>query len=141
MHTRSADIVALAKSLYAQKIPYRHQGRSLSGLDCIGVPFYIMHYYDFSRFDLTDYGKRPNIIAFRKALADSGCRLIPYKDRAPGDILQMSYPQWPTHCAILEVENSVEWIIHSMLTRKKVSREVLSAQKDAQVSCAWRMPE
>lgn len=131
----------MARSLVG--IVYRHQGRSaVSGVDCIGVPLVVATALGITKFDITNYGRRPDVIAFKRAMLDWGCRPVPYGERASGDVLQMSFPRWPVHCGVVDLgADGVEWLVHSMASRRKVVREQLSQLRDAQVSCAWRFPD
>lgn len=139
-HPRAVEIVEAARSLVG--VPYRHQGRDRdSGIDCAGVPVVIAREVGISGFDTTRYSRRPKPREMDRAMAEAGCRKIPMKDMAPGDILRLAMPTWPVHCAILDEDGKGQWIIHAWLSARKVVRESLGPERRADIRSVWRFPE
>lgn len=67
--------------------------------------------------------------------------MLSHRDKADGDLLQMSFARWPVHCGVLEVDEAgTEWLIHATRTYKKVKREPLSDLHEGRVMLAWRFP-
>lgn len=63
---RPAELIAIARALVSTqrekaKVPYRHQGRNLQGLDCIGLVIYVCQKAGIlpAEFERSDYGRMP----------------------------------------------------------------------------------
>lgn len=140
MHAKGQDIVATANSLLGVK--YRHQGRNLAGLDCVGVPIYIGAALGIKEWDTTSYSSRPNIKEFLRLIRDTGSTEVPLAQMANGDMLQMNYHGWPVHVGIYEKdEKGNEYIIHAFARHRCVTRDPLTVEQKAKIKSVWRFPE
>lgn len=95
--TTRPQVVAEARSLI--DVPFKHQGRSREGLDCVGVAIMVVHALGLSDFDITDYGRAPNVEQMR-GLLEKHLDYVPFRDVQPGDILWLRAPE-PQHLAIV----------------------------------------
>jgi len=115
---RAEDIVAAARS--ALGIPFRHQGRSSRGLDCVGLLLYVADRIGVEYVDVSGYSRRPSGGLLEETFenhVDRGVLLrIDPKEMQSGDFLMMKFTGDPQHLAILSGDN----IIHSHLRVGKV---------------------
>ena len=87
MHHRANEIVECAHTLI--DVPFRHQGRGLRGIDCVGVPIYIAKTLGIKDWDSLAYSPHPNMLLFMKLLRESGATPVSFKEAAHGDMLRM----------------------------------------------------
>jgi len=141
MHVKNQEIISCAKTWI--DILYRHQGRSRhAGIDCAGLIICVAKELGISTFDTKAYPRIPNIIEFNRQMEKGGCRMIPFTDRANGDILRIAELRWPVHSGLLEIDRQgKEWLIHSWRPARKVIREVITKLRFSQISSVWRYPE
>lgn len=140
-HAKADDIVTVANELVGTK--YRHQGRSVGGIDCVGVPIYIAHRLGLSSWDTKDYSPRPALREFNRLIIKTGATRIPMTELSHGDMVQISWEGTaPVHVGIIEVdERSRMWLIHAFLLHRKVSRDAVSPKLEQSFVAAWRLPE
>ena len=141
MHTRSNDIVACAHTLIG--VRFKHRGRDLRGIDCVGVPIYIAKELGIKEWNALGYAARPDTKEFTKLLRESGSTPVPFKEVAHGDMLRMlSLGRFPVHIGIYEMTPTGQaYVIHSYLPFRKVVRTPLTPQAWTQVQSVWRFPE
>lgn len=83
-------------------VPFKHQGRSLAGLDCVGLLVRVAWDCGLTVRDRDGYGRSPHRGVLRQALEEN---LIPISDKVgpdtrPGDVLEMSIVHDPQHVAL-----------------------------------------
>lgn len=140
MHHKANEIVECAHTLIG--VPFRHQGRTLRGLDCVGVPIYIAKAVGFKEWNAPPYGPRPNMAMFEKLIRESGSTPVPFKEVAHGDMLRMLSYRYPVHIGIYEImPNGAEYVIHAFQPYKKVARSRLTPKEWDKVHSIWRFPE
>lgn len=141
MHTRSDEIVQIAKTLIGLK--YRHQGRGKGSIDCVGVPIYIAQELGLSSWDTMDYGPRPDLHRFNQLIIETGAKRIPLRGLSHGDMVQVSWEgSAPVHVGIMEIdERGYPWIIHAFMPHRKVTRDPVDAKMQQSFVAAWRLPE
>lgn len=139
MHARANDIVREARSLVGTR--YGHQGRGAE-LDCAGLVIVAGRAAGVTDFDTLDYSRLPRPREMKAAMMRAGCMIVPYAERAHGDILVMRTGNSPIHLGVLDVDGGVEWVIHATNepSRKIVDRDRLDTL-DGRVLYAWRFPE
>ena len=104
-------------------IPWRHQGRLRSGIDCAGLIVVIGRDLGLTTYDPTGYPRRPDgtfVKEFRFALKEK--RPL---DAQVGDVMIFSQLNYPCHCGILSEYMEQPSVIHSHATRGKVIEETL----------------
>lgn len=114
MITRN-DIISKAREYLGT--PFRHQGRSRTGLDCIGLIVRVAHDLELSKEDFLQYDRRPNNFQLQFYLGQHLEKRSNPKDILPGDIILFSLPSYPCHVAFY---SDTDTIIHSLANRKKV---------------------
>lgn len=140
MHHRANEIVECAKTLIG--VRFKHQGRDLRGIDCVGVPIYIAKVLDIKAWNTIAYPARPNMALFEKLIRESGAKRVPFKDKAHGDMLRMLSYRYPVHIGIYEVdERDHEFVIHAFQPVGKVLRTPLNENEWKKVQEVWRFPE
>lgn len=117
--TRS-DVVESARRL--EGTPFRHQGRSDLGLDCVGLVILVGRRLGLIDYDVTAYAKRTNGHEFMSHFRRAGLLERPWRERRQGDIVLMHDCFFPCHTAIM-TEVEPDRIIHAFAQRRKVVEE------------------
>lgn len=73
----SSDVVRSARKYL--RVPFRHQGRSYRGLDCLGLLSMAFQDMGLTVRDRTDYSREPNLIEMKAAL-DGQLIRVPRED-------------------------------------------------------------
>jgi len=109
---KAEDIIAAARSVIGT--PFRHQGRSEKGRDCVGLLAYIGDCLNIEYLDISSYSPNPSGSLLEEALDSQPniFRIRDFSDMQAGDILVMRFRREPQHVAIFTGEN----IIHSYST-------------------------
>jgi cell wall-associated NlpC family hydrolase len=124
--TTGAKIVAAAREYLG--VPFRHQGRSRRGLDCIGLIIMVAHELGLAPpdADFTAYRTQPQPGAMAAAL-NRYCTRTPAAGVAPGHIVLLaegvggSYAAYPSHAGIIGTDSSgALTLIHSYVTARQV---------------------
>ena len=140
MHHRANDIVECAHTLIG--VPFKHQGRDLRGIDCVGVPIYIARTTGIKEWNSIVYPARPNMEMFERLIRESGATPVLFKDVAHGDMLRMLSHRFPVHIGIYEkMPNEAEYVIHAYQPFKKVVRSRLTPKEWEKVHSVWRFPD
>lgn len=137
----SIDIVDTARDCIG--VRWRHQGRSLHGLDCAGLIIYVAKQTGRIPQDSfpgpTDYGRRPDgRRIFSKAFGLSGCEEIGFVSKQAGDILIFNENRFACHVGILTEK---ETIIHAYAPRKKVLEEMFNHHWLSRLVTIYRLPK
>jgi cell wall-associated NlpC family hydrolase len=94
-------------------VPFQHQGRTMYGIDCIGLIVMVAHDLGYTKDDVSDYGRIPNGRRLMKGLEQ-------YLDHAEtpqmGDIMLFKFERIPHHVAFYTGEG----LIHSYEASTKV---------------------
>lgn len=107
------DIITAARS--ALGVPFKHQGRSASGLDCAGLIVHVAQSLGLDYVDSDGYSRRPSGGLLESALDGQPC-LERVARRQPGDVLLMRFTGEPQHLGIFTGET----LIHSYANVGKV---------------------
>jgi cell wall-associated NlpC family hydrolase len=125
-------------------VRWQHQGRTLDGLDCIGlvrvaardagaVPAQKLAELDAV---LGGYGRQPD--GRLLALCRQYMTEIVLTAAQPGDVLAMRYQDEPQHLAIVSAAGSVQTIIHAHAVSRKVVEHRLDDLNRSRVVAAFR---
>jgi cell wall-associated NlpC family hydrolase len=137
--TRSRCIY-LARSYIG--VPWKHKGRSRTGIDCIGVPYVVgkelgLHTYD----DSLDYGRQAKNFDFMRAMAPFGYRVKDLKDIQDADILVMRIPIFPQHVGMAGRIGDKQTLIHASVNARKVVEEYLTDEVKRTIIAVFRYKE
>lgn len=134
--TRAAIITAARAQLGT---PFRHQGRSAQGVDCVGLLICIGRALDLPHRDVTGYTRRAEGMGFlehfRAHLVE-----IALTDARPADVLVFVETLYPCHTGLLSERHGVPHLIHAHAPRRKVIEEPYLADWQAKARFAFRFP-
>jgi len=128
------NIITLARSLVG--VPFLHQGRSLKGLDCVGVLVYIAKELGIATVDYTQYSREPDGKILQEKLNTYLHRKI-IIDFSPGDILLMIDTKMPCHVAVYTDKGT---IIHANSKLGKVVEHRLSEDWRRKIRGVYTFP-
>lgn len=133
MNYTRRQIIRTARSYVG--VPFRHQGRTRDGLDCIGLIIRVAHDLGLSTADFRSYSREPNARVFFDNLA----RHLTRKpgEPEPGDVLVFALPKYPCHIAIY---TDLDTVIHALSKRGSVVEHALSDDWKQRIRSAWEMP-
>lgn len=123
-------------------VKWRHQGRTVHGLDCIGLLARVGIDLGLAceSKDHKVYPRIPSDHFLIESLIDTGCNFVGYEDRREGDILIFKQKSLPCHCGILSKKYNQFHIIHSHMFVGKVIEEQLSKEWDKCIIQALSFP-
>lgn len=140
MHKKANEIVYIAHGLVG--VPYRHQGRNQSGLDCAGLIIVIAHMLDLTAKDTIAYSRRPNATEFTAFMIEAGCTQLRNDGLEHGDIVRLNTSGWPVHLGVYEIDDrGREWYTHAFLRHKKVTCDPFTDIVKRDLSSVLRFPE
>ena len=96
----AASLIAAARAYLG--VPWRHQGRSLFGIDCVGLLVCVARDLDIPVEDMRAYEREPRAHDLARMLRRH-CVSVPVADRRRGDIVLMGRPS--THVGFLTEGN------------------------------------
>ena len=131
------EIVTKARS--AIGTPFRHQGRSLRGMDCVGLLFFVAP-QGVALNDVSGYPRLPNGELEEAILAHVAAGVVvpvPLKDRRAGDIVLMRFEKddRPRHVGIIGHDDT---IIHAYAVTRKVCEHRIDDAWKRRIVGAWR---
>lgn len=126
-----ADFVAAARSYVG--VPFRHQGRTRHGVDCIGLVVCAARDIGLALADRTDYPRDPNgLLPLEMAR-----QFAPVESPQAGDILLMRFRGEPQHVAIMAGAT----LIHGYASIGRVVEHGLDAKWRRRIVAAYRLRE
>lgn len=125
-----------ARILVASRIKYRHQGRNLNGLDCLGLIVYILTKHELlpNDFSRTNYGRLPMAeLAEKAALL---CERI--EKPVDGCMVLIRWPgeKRPAHAAIYAYDN----LIHCYAIMGRVVEHGYRGKWPQWADSFWKLP-
>lgn len=121
--TTREDIVATARTFL--NVPWVHQGRSMQGVDCVGLATMTAKINDLSTFDLTSYTRLPDGIELVKLLRTQMPENQPTMKFGLGDLLCFHSNGQPTHVGIVgDYKYGGFSLIHAFNAARPTSRVV-----------------
>lgn len=134
--TTAADIVFQARAMLG--VRWLHQGRSASGLDCIGLVLRVAHNLGLSEFDTRDYAR----IASDETMLDL-CRahLVSVRpaELAPGDVVVMGFDM-QRHIGIIGDYPGALSLIHAHAINRQVVEHRLDTIWQRRILGRFRFP-
>lgn len=106
-------------------VPWKHQGRTRIGIDCVGLLVVVLHKLKLTDYDFQAYGRRSQGREFLYHFERRAERK-PLNSEQPGDILLFRDKQFPCHAAIVASMNNTLTIIHAHALRRAVVEDRLN---------------
>ena len=134
-----AQIIATARSYLGA--PFRHQGRSAQGLDCVGLLVLVARALGQPHHDVTGYTRRATGRGFLEHFHAHLVEIPPQAAR-PGDVLVFVETLYPCHTGILSALTGTEMphLIHAHALRGCVLEEPFVGEWPAKLRFAFRFP-
>lgn len=131
------EIIDAAMEL--EGVPWKHQGRSTTGVDCIGLLRHVAVRLELTDYDVAGYRRTPGL-DFVKRLREAGLRRKPMSERKTGDVMIFRDGTQPMHVGFLVVRPDGEWILHSTALHRKVMLERYGHELVDNALHCWQMP-
>lgn len=120
----TGDIITEARDWIG--VPWRHQGRSRQGLDCIGLVIVVCGALDILHYKFTAYRRSPSQYALIERFYEHFDR-VQESDIGEGGLVLMRENIYPCHAAWVANEKS---IIHASWHHKCVTEERIEPYRD-----------
>lgn len=135
-----ADIIRVARSWI--NTPFKHQGRTRRGVDCVGLVSCVARELGLSSYDSTHYSRRPSEdpSVFLSHFRDNCEEILPWPKASLGDILVFSHQSLPCHVGILSETRREASVIHSVAAYRCVRETTLDEFWRPAVKFAFRFP-
>ncbi|SDW95310.1 C40 family peptidase [Lysobacter enzymogenes] len=119
--------------------PFLHQGRSGSGLDCVGLLVLALKDCGRAVDDVTSYGRDPHRGLLEARLVDEFGPAIALDDLQPGDVVAIDFAGAVRHVAIVGdyVHGGVS-LIHTDESLGEVIEHRIDAKWARRIKGAWR---
>lgn len=121
-------------------VPWRHQGRSRGGVDCVGLLVAVARALDLPHHDSTAYSRRPEGHGFVQHFRDH-LTSISIPDAQPGDVLLFAEPAYPCHCGLRTTLRGVPHLLHAHALRRRVIEEPYAGEWPDKARFAFRFPQ
>lgn len=128
-------IIAEARSWLG--VPWRHQGRTRSGIDCVGLVVCVARALRLSDYDSTGYSRRAQGQGFVEHFR-SNMDGVAIPDARSGDVLVFADQAYPCHCGFLTQRLGHPHLLHAHATRRKVIEEPYAGEWPIKVKFAFR---
>lgn len=134
---RRDDVLKAARRWLGTR--WRHQGRGVHGLDCIGLLVAVGTELGVPHQDLRVYARTAKgidfLARFRAQLAE-----VALSDARPGDIAVMVWGPYPCHCGFLSERFGRPHLIHAAALRHAVVEEPLAGELRGKWRWTFRLP-
>lgn len=131
------DIVAQARRWKEPKTPWRHRGRTPTGLDCAGLLLIVADHFDHPYEDVDGYGRLPDGSRFVNHLK---AQFDPVPAGSPlriGQIVVLRDGPLPCHCGIIGQDRYGRLtLIHCSVSRRGVVEETWDDHWQRAFRCA-----
>jgi cell wall-associated NlpC family hydrolase len=114
---RRDDIVRIARSWIGT--PFRHQGRTRFGIDCVGLLVAVADELGIAAVDVPGYNRRSHGKDFMRPFEEH-CRPRTFGQMAPGDIVIFHDELFPCHTGIYSQLRGVAHVVHAVATLRQV---------------------
>lgn len=121
MTTRDQVVVAARRWI---GVPWRHQGRTRAGIDCIGLLVLVAADLGLSAYDSPGYGREPAGV-FLAHLGAAGCQRLPAAAAGDGDIVLMHQSGHACHIGVLATMRGARSVIHATAEHRQVLEEIV----------------
>jgi cell wall-associated NlpC family hydrolase len=135
-----AAVLAEARKHAKDGVRWEHMGRTVHGLDCVGLIVIVCATLGISDYDLDTYPREPKSSEFLDHFTKGGGTRIPINAALPGDLMLFREGRYPCHVAFLSERDGLATIIHAHATRRMVLEEVLIREWLVKRVAAVRLP-
>jgi cell wall-associated NlpC family hydrolase len=130
------ELIAVARELVVACVPFRHQGRTLAGLDCIGCVLYVCTRVGVlpQDFERRNYGRLPQAELLQKAATYCS----PLTRALPASLILIRWPgdSTPSHAALCTGPN----LIHSYNAVGRVVEHGYRGHWVKRTASIWALP-
>ena len=130
-----AQIITAARAYLGA--PFRHQGRSAQGLDCVGLLVLVARALGQPHHDVTGYTRRATGRGFLEHFQAHLVEIPPQAAR-PGDVLVFVETLYPCHTGILSQKDGCAHLIHAHALRGCVLEEPFIGEWPAKLRFSFR---
>ena len=133
----AAAFVAAARSYVG--VPWRHRGRSRTGVDCIGLVLLVAREVGMDLPDPAPYAREPQGTRLLEGILAHTTRMA---EAAPGDVLLFRLGLYGGHVGIASVHPAwgVPACLHAYAPRRQVVEQPMDAELRAALLGAFRLP-
>lgn len=130
--------VIISAARAALETPFRHQGRTLRGMDCAGLIVWCAESAGLDYVDQRDYPTNPGNGRLEAALDMQPCLVrIPVATAEAGDVLLIKFAGDPQHLAL----HAGKMMIHAWEKTGKVCEHDLDEWRSGKIVAAYRFCE
>jgi hypothetical protein len=118
--------------------PWRHRGRTSTGVDCIGLVCVVGDHFDVPYQDIDGYSRSPD-----GRFVDHVKKFMVYRDpqtAVPGCAVVLRDQHQPCHIGIITEKYGALYMIHASLARRKVVEEEWNKHWIPNVRCYLDFP-
>ena len=120
--------------------PFRHQGRTGDGLDCVGLLVVIARGLSLPHHDVTGYTRRATGMGFLDHFHAHLVEIAPGSLR-PGDVSIFVETVYPCHTGLISSQHGVPHLIHAHALRGRVIEEPFAGEWADKLRFAFRFPQ
>lgn len=136
----TADDVVRAARAYLG-VRWVHQGRSVRGLDCIGLVMRVARDLALSDFETRDYGRIPDGRRLREGMREHCIELPAGTEPAHGMVALMSFEADPQHLAIVaDYVHGGCSLVHALALERRVVEHRLDQVWANRIVALYRLP-
>jgi hypothetical protein len=145
--TNACDVIACARRFSG--VRFMHQGRSVAGLDCLGLLVLTARTLGLSfggnavdTLDIPNYGTRPDVVLLKHKL-DTHLTAIPLDAVSEGDVVVLKVDGLPQHLALITdypMQGELG-MIHAYAPARQVIEHRYDVQWRRQSYLAYRLPQ
>lgn len=132
------DIIAEARRYVAAKTPWRHMGRTIRGVDCIGLVCGVGDALGVSYDDIGGYSRNPDGRFVQHVM-----KYLTYREPqivGHGSVVILRDAHQPCHIGFIAEKNGAPYLIHSSLQRRQVIEEEYNQSWKLRFRCALDFP-
>lgn len=119
--------------------PFRHQGRTAGGIDCVGLLIVIARGLGLPHHDVTGYTRRATGMGFLEHFHAHLTEIVP-TDARPGDVLVFVETSYPCHTGLMTRHRGAVHLIHAHALRGRVLEEPMAGEWAGKLRFAFRFP-
>ena len=122
------DVIAESRRWLGTR--WRHQGRSRSGVDCIGLIVCVARAFGISVDDRTDYPRDPSSVALLDHLRRQ-LVFVRADESHIGVVGVFRQAKLPCHVGIMAMRDGIPTVIHAAMVAHKVSEDPIMRGRDS----------